>query len=67
MKSPCKKDVGAVCCHITVKYYNFSAGSFKNVTFGQILEIFVNFQGLDMTNDAYATKNNSVKPYEMSI
>ena len=24
MKSPCKKDVGAVCCHITVKYYNFS-------------------------------------------
>ena len=24
LKSPCKKDVGTLCCHITVKYNDFS-------------------------------------------
>ena len=24
-KSSCKKDLGTLCCHITVKYYNFSS------------------------------------------
>ena len=24
-KYPCKKDIGTICCHIIVKYYNFKA------------------------------------------